>query len=508
MGGLDMTHIWGHISGQGPISPHESKTPDFPATFSSTTQPSTELSKVLRAHSFSHDRVKPQSHHSQDRMPAASSNGHSKGTTIPASNGSVKTQDVGTVIDSQRWAGVVRPYTPQDVARLQGSVKIEHTLANRGAERLWSLMHEMPYVHSLGAMTGNQAMQQVRAGLPAIYCSGWQVAGDANTAGQVYPDQSLYPANAVPELVKRLNRALQRADQIEVAEGGAKRDWFAPIVADAEAGFGGPLNCFEMMKAMIEAGAAGVHFEDQLSSEKKCGHLGGKVLIPISHHIRSLVAARLAADVCGAPTVLIARTDAHSATLLTSDIDAADREFVESKERTPEGFFHYKAGVKACIARGLAYAPYCDLIWMETSTPSIAEAKEFADGIHAKFPGKLLAYNCSPSFNWRKHLSEGEIATYQQELGKMGYKFQFVTLAGFHALNYSMFDLAHGYNKQDMGAYSKLQTLEFDAESRGYTATKHQREVGTGYFDAVASTISSGTSSTMALLGSTETAQF
>ncbi|KAK9812675.1 hypothetical protein WJX72_001660 [[Myrmecia] bisecta] len=401
----------------------------------------------------------------------------------------------------------MRPYKPEEVERLKGSIKIEYSLADRGARKLWELMHTEPYVPALGAVTGNQAMQMVRAGLKAVYCSGWQVAGDANLAGQVYPDQSLYPANSVPSHVKRLNQALQRADQIEHAEGGAKRDWFAPIVADAEAGFGGPLNCFELMKSMIEAGAAGVHFEDQLSSEKKCGHLGGKVLVPVSQFVRSLVAARLAADVCDVPTVLIARTDAHSAQLLTSDIDEVDKAFCTG-ERTPEGFFRYRGGIEAAIARGLAYAPFADMLWVETSTPDIAEAKQFADAIHAKYPGKLLAYNCSPSFNWRRNLDDATIASFQKDLGAMGYKFQFVTLAGFHSLNFGMFELARGYSKRGMSAYAELQDAEFASEVNGYTATKHQREVGTGYFDAVSTVISSGASSTLALLGSTEQEQF
>lgn len=412
----------------------------------------------------------------------------------------------GRNVDAPRFEGVTRPYSIEDVKKLQGSLKIEHTLANEGSKKLWAMLHSEPYVHALGALTGNQAMQQVKAGLSAIYCSGWQVAGDANTAGDVYPDQSLYPANAVPELVKKLNKALRRADQIETSEGKVTRDWFAPIVADAEAGFGGPLNAYEMMKAMIEAGVSGVHYEDQLSSEKKCGHLGGKVLIPTSHFVRNLVAARLAADVAEVPIVVIARTDAHSASLLTSDIDDVDRQFCTG-ERTPEGFYKVKCGVESCIVRACSYAPYCDMIWMETSHPGLDEAKAFAEGVHAKFPGKLLAYNCSPSFNWAKHLSQKEIANFQQELGRMGYKFQFVTLAGFHALNHSMFTLAHGYQSRDMAAYSELQQAEFASEKDGYTATRHQREVGTGYFDLVSTTISAA-SSTTALLGSTEAAQF
>jgi len=374
---------------------------------------------------------------------------------------------------------------------------------------LWDLLHTRPYVHALGALSGNQAMQMVRAGLSAIYLSGWQVAADANTAGAMYPDQSLYPANAGPELCRRINRTFQRADQIDTAEGKNATHWFAPIVADAEAGFGGPLNSFELMKAYIEAGAAGVHFEDQLASEKKCGHLGGKVLIPTSWHIRTLVAARLAADIMGVPTLIVARTDAESAKLITADIDASDRPFTTG-ERTSEGFYRLKdgTGLDHCIARGLSFAPYADLLWFETSKPDLKQAKTFADAIHAKFPGKMLAYNCSPSFNWKANLDDATIATYQQALGAMGYKFQFVTLAGFHALNYSMFDLASQYRDAGMAAYSKLQQAEFAAESRGYTATKHQREVGTGYFDLVAQTIASGASSTTAYQESTETDQF
>jgi len=406
-----------------------------------------------------------------------------------------------------RFAGIVRPYTTKDVERLRGSVRIEHTLARLGAERLWSLLTDGPYVHALGAVTGNQAMQMVRAGLQAIYCSGWQVAADANLQGQTYPDQSLYPANSVPALVKRLNQALQRADQIEHAEGGVKRHWFAPIVADAEAGFGGPLNAFELMKGMIEAGAAGVHYEDQLSSEKKCGHLGGKVLVPGTHFVRTLVAARLAADVLDVPTILIARTDADSARLLTSDVDPRDREFLTG-EKTPEGFHRIRGGVEMAIARGRAYAPYADLLWCETSTPDLEEARRFAEGIHAEFPDKMLAYNCSPSFNWKKHLSSADIARFQRELGAMGFKFQFVTLAGFHALNHGMYELALRYRDQGMAAYSDLQEKEFASEASGYSATRHQREVGTGYFDEVARVISDGGASTLALDDSTEKAQF
>jgi len=411
-----------------------------------------------------------------------------------------------------RWEGIEKPYTPADVKRLRGSFHIEHSLARRGAERLWGLLQERPYVHALGALTGNQAMQMVRGGLEAIYLSGWQCAADNNLAGEMYPDQSLYPANSVPSLVKKLNNALLRADQIEHAEDpviGTKRYWLAPIVADAEAGFGGPLNAFELMKSMIEAGAAGVHFEDQLASEKKCGHLGGKVLVPTNSFIRTLVAARLAADVCEVPTILVARTDAESAKLITSDIDGRDRPYLTG-ERTEEGFFYFKEGteLERCIARGLAYAPLADLLWMETSTPDLAQAKAFADGIHEKFPGKMLAYNCSPSFNWKKHLDEKTIASFQQQLGEMGYKFQFVTLAGFHSLNHGMFELAHGYRDRGMAAYSQLQQLEFAAEENGYSATRHQREVGTGYFDKVREVIDGKEGVTAALKESTEKKQF
>lgn len=406
-----------------------------------------------------------------------------------------------------RWKGVTREYTAEDVLKLRGSVKIEHTLARLGAERLWSLLGSSDYVHALGALTGNQAVQQVRAGLPAIYLSGWQVAADANLSGHMYPDQSLYPANSVPSVVKRINQALQRSDQIDSVEGKSDIHWMAPIMADAEAGFGGKLNVFEMMKAMIEAGAAGVHFEDQLSSEKKCGHLGGKVLIPTKQFIGTLKSARLAADVCGIPTLVVARTDADSARLLTSDVDEYDRTFIEG-DRTPEGFHKISGGLDMAIARGLAYAPYADLIWCETSTPDLAQAKAFAEAIHAKFPGKMLAYNCSPSFNWRKHLDEKTIASFQVELGKLGYKFQFVTLAGFHALNLSMFELAKGYSARGMAAYSELQEREFGTEKDGYTATRHQREVGTGYFDEVSNVITGGKASTLALKGSTEEEQF
>jgi len=409
--------------------------------------------------------------------------------------------------DSPRWQGITRDYSAEDVVRLRGSLKIEHTLARRGAERLWSLLHDLPYVAALGALTGNQAVQQVKAGLKAIYLSGWQVAGDANLGETTYPDQSLYPANSVPAVVRRINNALRRADQIHWSEGKNGVDWFAPIVADAEAGFGGALNAYELMRAMIEAGAAGVHYEDQLASEKKCGHLGGKVLVPTGQFVRTLTAARLAADVAGVPSVLIARTDALSATLLTSDHDPRDREFVTG-ERTPEGFFDVRDGIEPVIQRSLAYAPYADVLWFETSTPDMGEAKQFAEAIHAEFPGKLLAYNCSPSFNWKKHLDDGEIARFQKELGAMGYKFQFVTLAGFHALNASMFELARGYAEEGMTAYVKLQQHEFDLEESGYTATRHQREVGAGYFDEVAQVISGGLSSTLALHGSTEEEQF
>ena len=409
-----------------------------------------------------------------------------------------------------RFDGIERPYTPEDVRRLRGSVPITHTLAERGANRLWELLHTEPYINALGAVTGNQAMQMVRAGLKAIYLSGWQVAADANTAGAMYPDQSLYPANAAPELCRRINRTLQRADQIEHAEGGARRDWFAPIVADAEAGFGGPLNSFEIMKAFIEAGAAGVHFEDQLASEKKCGHLGGKVLIPTQAHERNLIAARLAADVMGAPTLIVARTDAESAQLITSDVDERDRPFIDPDNRTPEGFFRLKAGtgLDHCIARGLAYAKYADVLWWETSHPDLDDARRFAEAVHKEHPGKLLAYNCSPSFNWKARLDDATIAKFQRELGAMGYKFQFVTLAGFHSLNNGMFELASGYRDRGMAAYSELQQREFANEAAGYTATRHQREVGTGYFDQVATVISNGQSSTTALKDSTETAQF
>jgi isocitrate lyase len=410
-----------------------------------------------------------------------------------------------------RFDGIERPYSTEDVSRLRGSVTLRYSLAEMGAARLWRLLHEEPFINALGALSGNQAMQMVRAGLKAIYLSGWQVAADANTAGAMYPDQSLYPANAGPELARRINRTLQRADQIETAEGGglSVETWFAPIVADAEAGFGGPLNAFEIMKAYIEAGAAGVHFEDQLASEKKCGHLGGKVLIPTSAHIRNLVAARLAADVMGVPTLVIARTDAEAAKLITSDIDERDRLFVDyDAGRTSEGFYRVRSGLVPCIARAVAYAPFADLIWCETSKPDLDQARAFAEGVRRHHPGKLLAYNCSPSFNWRKNLDEATIAHFQRELAAMGYKFQFITLAGFHQLNYGMFDLARNYSEKQMAAYCELQDAEFAAETRGYTATKHQREVGTGYFDAVSLAITGGTSSTTAMADSTEHAQF
>lgn len=408
---------------------------------------------------------------------------------------------------NERWVGVERPYSPEDVERLKGSIDIDYTLATRGAEKFWKLLHEEDYVHSLGALTGNQAVQQVKAGLKAIYLSGWQVAADANLSGHMYPDQSLYPANSVPSVVKRINQALQRADQIHHAEGDDSVDWFAPIVADAEAGFGGQLNVFELMKGMIEAGASAVHFEDQLASEKKCGHMGGKVLLPTQTAVRNLISARLAADVMGTPTLIIARTDANAADLITSDIDPYDEPFITG-ERTAEGFYRTKAGLDQAIARGLAYAPHADLVWCETAEPNLQEAQRFADAIHEKYPGKLLAYNCSPSFNWKRKLSDAEIKEFQKELGRMGYKFQFVTLAGFHALNHSMFELASNYRDQGMAAYSKLQQAEFASEQDGYTATRHQREVGTGYFDEVSQVISGGTSSTVALAGSTEAEQF
>ena len=407
----------------------------------------------------------------------------------------------------ERWKGIERPYSAEKVIGLRGSIDIEHTLARRGAEKFWNLLKTEPYVHALGALTGNQAVQQVKAGLKAIYLSGWQVAADANLSGNMYPDQSLYPANSVPHVVKRINQALQRADQIQHLEGEGNIDYFAPIVADAEAGFGGQLNVFELMKGMIESGASAVHFEDQLSSEKKCGHLGGKVLLPTQTAVKNLIAARLAADVMGVPTLVIARTDADAADLITSDVDPVDRQFITG-ERTAEGFYRTRAGIDQAIARGLAYAPYADLVWCETSEPNLEQAQKFADAIHEKFPGKMLAYNCSPSFNWKKKLDKKTIEKFQREIAKMGYKFQFVTLAGFHALNHSMFELARGYKTRGMAAYSELQEREFASEINGYTATRHQREVGTGYFDEVAQVVSGGTSSTTALKGSTEEEQF
>lgn len=406
-----------------------------------------------------------------------------------------------------RWDGVERTFTAEDVIALRGSVREESTLAHRGAENLWNLLHTEEYIRALGAYTGGQAVQQVRAGLKAIYLSGWQVAADGNLAGQTYPDQSLYPANSVPAVVRRINNALLRQDQIETAEAGeTTQDWLAPIVADAEAGFGGPLNAYELAQSLIQSGAAGIHWEDQLASEKKCGHLGGKVLVPTQQHIRTLNAARLAADVAGVPTVIIARTDALAADLLTSDVDERDREFTTG-ERTSEGFYRVTPGLDAVISRGLAFAPYADLLWVETGEPDIELARDFAAAIHAQFPGKLLAYNCSPSFNWKRHLDDQQIATFQQELAELGYKFQFITLAGFHALNHSMFDLAKGYAERAMSAYVELQEAEFAAEARGYTATKHQREAGTGYFDRV-STALNPDSATLALVGSTEAQQF
>jgi isocitrate lyase len=408
----------------------------------------------------------------------------------------------------QRFDEVKRPYSEAEVDSLRGTMRIEHTLASVGARRLWELLQQEDYVHALGAMTGNQAVQMVRAGLKTIYVSGWQVAADANTAGQMYPDQSLYPVDSVPNLVRRINAAFQRADQIDRSEGKSGRYWYAPLVADAEAGFGGPLNAFELMKAMIEAGASGVHFEDQLASEKKCGHMGGKVLVPTAQFIRTLIAARLAADVMRVPTLLIARTDADSAKLITNDSDERDHAFIDRESRTPEGFFRVRGGLDYAIARAIAYAPYADLVWCETSKPDLEEAKQFAEAVRARYPRKMLAYNCSPSFNWRKHLDSAVIAKFQRELGAMGYKFQFVTLAGFHALNHSMFQLARGYQERDMAAYTELQDREFASEADGYSATKHQREVGTGYFDKVAEVISGGSASTLALVESTESQQF
>ncbi len=417
-------------------------------------------------------------------------------------------QSAGTGAAAGRWNGITRPYADADVERLRPSLRVAHTVAEHGATRLWELLTTTEYVAALGALTGGQAVQQVRAGLKAIYLSGWQVAADANLAGQTYPDQSLYPANSVPQVVRRLNQALLRADEIDASEGRrGEREWMVPIMADAEAGFGGPLNAFELMKAMIEAGAAGVHFEDQLSSEKKCGHLGGKVLVPTGHFIRTLVAARLAADIAGVPTILVARTDADSARLLTSDVDPADAPFVTGG-RTPEGFFRITGGLDCAIARAIAYAPFADLLWCETSKPDLAEARQFAEAVRARFPGKMLAYNCSPSFNWKKNLDDATIAKFQRELAAMGYRFQFVTLAGFHVLNHGMFELAKAYGQRGMSAYSELQQAEFASEADGYTATRHQREVGTGYFDEVSQVITGGLGSTLALEGSTEQAQF
>jgi isocitrate lyase len=409
--------------------------------------------------------------------------------------------------ENPRWAGVQRPYSAEDVVRLRGTKRIEQTLARDGAEKLWRLMEETPYVNALGALTGNQAMQQVKAGLKAIYLSGWQVAGDANLAGEMYPDQSLYPANSVPAVVERINNTLRRADELHHAEGDDSIDWYAPIVADAEAGFGGPLNAFELMKGMIRAGAAGVHFEDQLASAKKCGHMGGKVLVPTQEQVQKLTSARLAADVMGVPTILVARTDAEDANLLTTDIDPADQPFITG-ERTFEGYYRVTGGIEACITRALAYAPYCDVIWCETKTPDLEFARQFAEGVHARFPGKKLAYNCSPSFNWAAKLDAATIRKFQDELGAMGFSFQFITLAGFHALNYSMFRLASGYRDRQMEAYVELQQEEFAAESEGYTATRHQREVGAGYFDTISNVVTGGLSSVGALAGSTEEAQF
>jgi isocitrate lyase len=409
--------------------------------------------------------------------------------------------------NNSRWAGVKRPYAAEDVVRLRGTVPVEHTLARRGAEKLWHYLHNEPFVNALGAMTGNQAMQQVKAGLKAIYLSGWQVAADANTAGAMYPDQSLYPVDSVPNVVRNINNCLLRADQIHHAEGNDSIDWLQPIVADAEAGFGGVLNAYELMRHMIEAGAAGVHWEDQLASAKKCGHMGGKVLVSTGEAVQKLVAARLAADVAGVPTLIVARTDAMGAALITTDVDANDTPFLTGK-RTVEGFFETKMGIEQAISRGLAYAPYADLVWCETSTPDLAQAKRFADAIHAKYPGKLLAYNCSPSFNWKKNLDDATIARFQKEIASYGYKFQFITLAGFHALNFGMWHLATGYRERQMSAYVELQQAEFAAEPRGYTGAKHQREVGTGYFDKINEVIAAGQSSLSALSGSTEEEQF
>lgn len=409
--------------------------------------------------------------------------------------------------ENPRWKGVVRPYSAADVVRLRGSLQEEHTLARHGAEKMWQQLQTEPFIRALGAMSGNQAMQQVRAGLKAIYLSGWQVAADANLSGEMYPDQSLYPANSVPAVVRRINNALRRADQISHSEGDDSIDWFVPILADAEAGFGGVLNAFELMKAMIEAGAAAVHFEDQLASVKKCGHMGGKVLVSTREAVEKLVAARFAADLMGIPTIIVARTDAEAADLLTNDVDYNDKAFCTG-ERTPEGFFKTRAGLEQAISRGLAYAPYADLVWCETGKPDLEYARKFAEAIHAKFPGKMLAYNCSPSFNWKKNLDEKTIAHFQNELGALGYKFQFITLAGFHALNYSMFNLAHGYARGGMPAFVELQEAEFSAAERGFTAVRHQREVGTGYFDELTQVIQRGESSTTALKGSTEQEQF
>jgi len=409
--------------------------------------------------------------------------------------------------ENPRWAGVKRPYSADDVVRLRGSLQVEHTLARRGAEKLWRMMHDTPFVHSLGALTGNQAVQQVKAGVPAIYLSGWQVAADANDSLQMYPDQSLYAVSSVPTVVRRINNALARADQIQWMEGTGEVDYFAPIVADAEAGFGGVLNAFELMKAMIDAGAAGVHFEDQLASVKKCGHMGGKVLVPTQEHVQKLAAARLAADVMGVPTIVLARTDAEAADLVTSDVDERDRPFLTG-ERTAEGFYRTKKGFDQALARGVAYAEYADMVWCETGTPDLDFARRFAEGIRKKYPGKMLAYNCSPSFNWKRNLDDATIARFQRELGAMGYKFQFITLAGFHSLNYSMFELAHGYARNDMSAFVELQQKEFAAAEKGFTAVKHQREVGTSYFDDVTQVVSGGKASTTALHGSTEDEQF
>ncbi len=441
--------------------------------------------------------------------PLDQSGGTAPGSTAPGSTApDARSHEA---IHARRWDGITRDYTADEVERLSGSLRIEHTLAEAGARRLWELLHTRPFVPSLGALTGNQAMQMVKAGMEAIYLSGWQIAADANIAGQMYPDQSLYPANSAPMAVQRINNALQRADQIQHMEGEGDIHWFAPIIADAEAGFGGPLNAFELMKGMIESGAAGVHFEDQLASEKKCGHLGGKVLVPTQNFIRTLNAARLAADVSGTSTLLLARTDAESAQLITSDIDERDHPFIDfDAGRTAEGFYRIKPdmGVAHCIARGLAYAPYADLLWWETSRPDLAEAKRFAEAIHEKFPGKLLAYNCSPSFNWEGNLDQDTIANFQEELGAMGYRYQFVTLAGFHSLNHASFSLAKDFRQRGMAAYARLQQAEFGSEADGYTATRHQREVGTGYFDAVSNAVAGGQSSTTAMADSTESGQF